>query len=156
MNASEWTHGSTTQKIKRKDLERRPKILVMGDSHTRGIAGELSHQFNHRFNIIGYAMPNAGLADTISSVEGKISELTRADTVIVFGGTNDIEKSKQCSVLTQIVNFLEKTRNTTVILMEIPVRYDAEARHLFSEQCVSYNKKLQKVTKSISMLSSSE
>ena len=147
MKASEWTHISTLQKIKRKDLDRCPKILVLGDSHTRGIAGELRHQSKHRFNTIGYAMPNAGLADIINSAEGKISELTIADTVIVFGGRNDIEKSKQYSNLTLTVNFLENTRNTTVILMEVPVRYDAGARPGISEQIVSYNKKLHKVTK---------
>jgi len=67
--------------------------------------------------------------------------------VIVFGGTNDIEKSKQCSNLTLTVNFLENTQNTNVILMEVPVRYDTEARPLISEQIVSYNRKLHKVTK---------
>jgi hypothetical protein len=147
MKASEWTHISTRQKVKKKVLDRRPKIIVLGDSHTRGIAGELRRQSKHRFNIIGYTMPNAGLADIINSAEGKISELTRADTVIVFGGTNDIEKSKQCSNLTSTVNFLENTRNTTGILMEVPVRYAAGARPSISEQIVSYNKKLHKVTK---------
>ena len=68
-------------------------------------------------------------------------------TVIVFGGTNDIEKSKQDSNLTLTMNFLENTQNTTVILMEVPVRYDAGARTRISEQIVSYNKKLHKVTK---------
>jgi len=74
-------------------------------------------------------------------------ELTRADTVIVFGGTNDTEKSKQCSNLTLTVNFRENTQNTNVILMEVPVRYDTEVRPLISEQIVSYNRKLHKVTK---------
>jgi hypothetical protein len=100
MKANECIHFSTLRNIKRKVLVRRPKILVLGDSHTKGIAGELLHQAKHRFNTIGYAMPNAGLVDIINSAEGKIGELTRTDTVIVFGGTNDIEKSKQCGNLT--------------------------------------------------------
>jgi hypothetical protein len=37
------------------------------------------------------------------------------------------------------------TQNTNVLLMEIPVRYDTEARLLICEQIVSYNKKLHKV-----------
>jgi hypothetical protein len=45
------------------------------------------------------------------------------------------------------VNFLENTQNTNVLLMEIPVRYDTEARPLICEQIVSYNKKLHNVTK---------
>lgn len=95
MKANEWVHFSTVQKIKRKVLDMRPKILDLGDSHTRGIASKLLHQAKHRFNTTGYAMPNAGLAD-INSAEGKIDKLTRADTVIVFGGTNDIKKSERC------------------------------------------------------------
>jgi len=141
------THFSTQQYTKRKVLDRRPKVFVLGDSHARGIAGELLHQAKHRINTIGYVMPNAGFADIINSAECKINELTRADTVIMFGGSNDIEKSKECSNLTLIVNFLENIQNTNVILMEVPVRYDTEARPLICEQIVNYNKKLHKVTK---------
>ena len=65
----------------------------------------------------------------------------------MFGGANDIGKSNQCSNLTLTVNFLENTQNTTVILMEVPVRYDAGVKSQISEQIISYNKKLYKVTK---------
>jgi hypothetical protein len=149
---NEWVHfltphNSTPHRTKRKTPDRHPKILVIGDSHTRGIAGELLHQAKYRFNTIGYAMPNAGLADIINSAEGKIDKLTRADTVIVFGGTNNIGKSEQCGNLTLTVKFLESTQNTNFLIMEIPVRYDTEARPLTCEQIASYNKKLHKITK---------
>ena len=65
----------------------------------------------------------------------------------MFGGAIDNGKSNQCSNLTLTVNFLENTQNTTVILMEVPVRYDAGVKSQISEQIVSYNKKLYKVTK---------
>jgi len=43
----------------------RPKIIILGDSHAGGIAGELKHQSNHHLNTIGYVKPNAKFIDLI-------------------------------------------------------------------------------------------
>ena len=93
--------------------------------------------------------PNAGLAALLNTVKDNSSKLTKTDTIIVIGGSNDIDKSVHSSKnLTSIVKFLEDTQNTNVILVEVPVRYDTGVRPHINEQIESYNTKLHKVTKS--------
>jgi glutamate racemase len=45
---------------KRKNLQKKkPKIVVLGDSHTTGIAGELRHNLGSAFEVIGYVKPGS-------------------------------------------------------------------------------------------------
>jgi len=67
----------------------------------------------------------------------------------MIGGSNDTDKNVHDRNLTSIVNFLDSTQNTNVILVEVPVRYDTGARSRVNEQIENYNKKLYKVTKSL-------
>jgi hypothetical protein len=74
------------------------------------------------------------------------SKLTRRDTIIMIGGSNDIDKNVHGKNLISIVNLLQDTQNTNIILVEVPVRYDIGARAHINEQIESYNRKLQKIT----------
>ena len=67
----------------------------------------------------------------------------------MIGGSNDIDKNVHDRNLTSIVNFLDSTQNTNVILVEVPVTYDTGARSNVNEQIENYNKKLYEVTKSL-------
>ena len=77
----------------------------MGDSHARGVAGELLHQSNHRFNTTGYVKPKAGLTELLNTAKNDLSKLTRVDTLIMIGGSNDIDESDQGRNLTSTVFF---------------------------------------------------
>jgi hypothetical protein len=126
----------------------RPRIVVLGDSHARGIAGELIHQSNHHFNITGYVKPNAKLSGLLNSAKSELCKLTKSDTIIMIGGSNDIDKNEHSKNLTSIRYFLEGTQNTNVSVVEVPLRYDTGARAYINEQIERYNKKLYKITKS--------
>ena len=39
----------------------KPKITVIGDSFTRGMAGELAHNLGNTFEVIGHVMTGAGM-----------------------------------------------------------------------------------------------
>ena len=124
-----------------------PSINILGDSHARGIAGELLHQLNHRFNITGYVKPNAGLTEVLKTVNKDLSKLTKMDTIIVVGGSNDIDKNAHRGNLTSLEKFLDGTQNTNIILTEVPMRNDIGVGSPINEQITNYNKKLHKVTK---------
>jgi hypothetical protein len=91
---------------------------------------------------------NARLRDLINTAKSELRKLTKTDSIIMIGGSNDIDKNVYGSNRTSIRNFLEGTHNTNVILVEVPVRYDMGARSPINEQIESYNRKLHKVTKS--------
>jgi len=124
-----------------------PSIKTLGDSHARGIAGELLYQLNHHFNIIGYVKPNAGLTEVLKTANKDLSKLTKMDTIIVVGGSNDIDKNAHRGNLTSLVKFLDGTQNTNIILTEVPMRNDKGIGSPINEQITNYNKKLHKVTK---------
>ena len=54
METSETTHSTTLRKNNNKHQEERPRIIVLGDSHARGLARELLHQAKQHFKVIGY------------------------------------------------------------------------------------------------------
>jgi hypothetical protein len=54
---------------------------------------------------MGYTKPNAGLTELLNTAKGDTSKLTKRDTIIVIGGTNDIEKNQEGKNLTSIGNF---------------------------------------------------
>ena len=135
----------------KKHQDERPRIIVLGDSHTCGLAGELLHQVKQYFKVTGYIKPNAGLTELLNSAKEETSKLTKRDTLIVLSGTNDIERNLHWKNLTSIVKFLDATQHTNIILIDVPLRYDPGKRPHINEEIVKYNMKLHKLTKSFSM-----
>jgi hypothetical protein len=70
------------------------KILVIGDSHAKGLACNLSSYFGKDFEILGTVMPGARLENIINLNTKGIKALGRNDIVIVCGGCNDIYKNE--------------------------------------------------------------
>jgi hypothetical protein len=139
--------STSVKKGKKKLPITKPRIVVVGDSHTRGVAGEILHQSDHHIKPTGYVKPNAGLSELISTVRNISGQLTKRDKLVMIGGANDIDTNSHSQNLTSIVNLLQDTRNTNIILAEVPVRYDVGARSHINAEIESNNKKLQKVTK---------
>jgi lysophospholipase L1-like esterase len=100
------------------------------------------------YQVTGYVKPNAGLTELLNSAKEETGKLTKKDTVIVLGGTNDIERNLHGKNLTSIVKFLDATQHTNVMLTDVPRRYDPGKRPHINEETVNYNRKLHKVTKS--------
>jgi hypothetical protein len=140
-------HPPTVKKNNKKHKDRRPKIVILGDSHACGVAGELLHQSHHSLNTNGYVKPNIGLTELLNTTKTNSSKFTTTDTIIMIGGSNDIDQSVHDKNLNSIVNFLDGAQNTNVILVEIPVRYDIGAISHINKQIKNYNKKLYTVTK---------
>jgi hypothetical protein len=146
METSKVIHSSTTGMDNKKHQDKRLGIIILGDSHARRYAGEPLHQVKH-FKVIVYVKPNAGLTELLNSTKEETSKLTKKDTVIVLGGTNDIERNLHGKNLTSIVKFLDATQHTHVILIGVPLRYDPGKRPYINEEIMNYNRKLHKVTK---------
>ena len=92
---SEIVHPSMVKKNNRKHQDSRSSIVILGDSHACGVAGELLNQSNHRLNTIGYVKPKAGLTELLNTAKNDLSKFTRTDTLIMIGGSNDIDGSDQ-------------------------------------------------------------
>jgi hypothetical protein len=67
----------------------------MGDSHIKGYTPELRGRLRNKFEVMGMVMHGARLHNVIDLLSQEINLLTRKDTVILWGGSNDIAKMKQ-------------------------------------------------------------
>ena len=54
MECDEIARMLTTRMENKQSKDTRPRITIIGDSHTRGCAGELLHRIRKQFNVMGY------------------------------------------------------------------------------------------------------
>jgi len=64
----------------------------MGGSHARGCAA--SSSLNEKFEVMGTVMPDCRLEHITSLARREVSHLDRNDYVVIWGGTNDINRSE--------------------------------------------------------------
>jgi hypothetical protein len=75
------------------------KIILMGDGYTKGYAPELRNRLGNKFEVMGMVMPGVRSHNIIDLFSQEINLLTRKDTAIVWGGSNDIAKNEAVSGL---------------------------------------------------------
>lgn len=66
----------------------------------------------------------APLAKVIQSVKKFTDDLTKSDTVVVIGGTNDLELCGAGRTLANVSFLLNSTKKTNLIMATIPSRHD--------------------------------
>jgi hypothetical protein len=76
------------------------KILIVGDSHCRGIAAELKHCLGATYKISSFVQPGAAMRGILSSLQNDIRNLKLNDTFVIWGGSNDIGKNNASIALT--------------------------------------------------------
>jgi hypothetical protein len=72
---------------------RKRKIVIIGDSHARGIAAEISSSLGNDFEVTGTVMSGARLENITNLEDNEVSTQGKSDTVIAMGGANDISKN---------------------------------------------------------------
>jgi len=128
----------------KKSQKDKPKIVVIGDSFARGIAGELVHNLGSTFEVIGHVKPGSGIKMITDSANQDVSTLTKKDVVVVWGAANDIAKNEAKNALTHITNFVELRKHTNVLLVWVPTRFDLSPTSCVNREVNSYNRKLYK------------
>jgi hypothetical protein len=73
---------------------KRHKILVIGDSHVRGLSEKISNCLDESLSVFGITKPNADIETITSPLHLKMGNLTKEDLIIFLGGTNDISRNE--------------------------------------------------------------
>ena len=92
--------------------------------------------------------PGARLESITNLVDGEISSLGNKDVVIVIGGTNDISRNETNLRLTHLRKFVNNRRNTNILVLTAPHRYDLLESSCVNKEVEVFNRKLLKVVKS--------
>ena len=103
---------------------KRHKILVIGDSHVRGLSEKIGNCLDNSFSVFGITKPNTDIEKITSPIQLKTGNLTKEDLIIFIGGTNDISRNEGKKGLRSLRDFTQRTINTKPILLGAPHRYD--------------------------------
>jgi hypothetical protein len=126
---------------------RKHKVLIIGDSHARGCAAEVSSNLNEHFDVSGLVMPGSNLESITNMAKKEITTLTKNDLIVVWGGTNDISKNESSKGLTNISNFVQSRGHTNIIIMSAPHRHDLDTASCINNEVKIFNRKLLKKLK---------
>ena len=69
------------------------KIVILGDSHARGLSSNVRNNLDDNYTVCGLVKPGANTATLISSRIADVNSLTRNDLIILWGGSNDVSKT---------------------------------------------------------------
>ena len=65
--------------------KRKRKVVIIGDSHARGCAAEVSSNLGKAFEVSGIVMPGSRLEAITHLAKREINKLTKEDAVVVWG-----------------------------------------------------------------------
>jgi hypothetical protein len=71
------------------------EILVIGDSHIRGLSKKVCKCLDDSFSVTGITNPNADIEVITSPLHLISDNLTKKDLIIFYVGTKDIDQQKQ-------------------------------------------------------------
>jgi hypothetical protein len=125
------------------------KVIIIGDSHARGYAAEISSTLGKDFEVTGTVIPGARLENITKLADSEISSLGKRDSVIVIGGANDINKNEVNVGLKHLGNFVKNRQNTNIMIVTAPHRYDPKESSCVNKEIEVFNRKLHKVLKTV-------
>lgn len=95
----------------------------MGDSHVRGCAANIKHILGNTVIATGYVNPGSNLQQLTKIVKNEIINLTKKDTLVIWGGANDIAKNEAGNGLLHLFKLVDLCTNTNIIV-DAPKRHD--------------------------------
>jgi lysophospholipase L1-like esterase len=125
------------------------KIVIIGDSHARGLAKEVRNHLKKNFEINGLVKPGAGAEILANSAMSEMVNLTKSDVIVFCGGSNDVSKNNANMALKHILSFVKANNNTNIILLSAPHRHDLMESSCVNNEIRSFNRKLRKYVKPI-------
>jgi hypothetical protein len=83
------------------------KVIIVGDSHSRRCATELKHCLGWSYTISSFVQPGAEMKVILNAMKNDIKNIKRHDTVVIWGGAQDIGRNNSREALTHLRNFVE-------------------------------------------------
>lgn len=127
--------------------EKKHKIIIVGDNHTRGLASNIKHNLNNDFDLKGFVKPGADITTLTSSITMDTKHLTLKDILVFWGGANDVSKNKSQDGLKSLTKLVEQFNYTNITLMGVPNRHDLPDWSCVNNEIATFNTKLKKLMK---------
>lgn len=111
----------------KKNIKMKNKMLLLSDSHGRGINNLLRNSaINEHYEIESIIKPNATFKNITKNIVGLTNNYGPQDVIVIMAGTNDISNDHKSinPKATDINYILKRSLVTNVMLLTIPYRYD--------------------------------
>jgi hypothetical protein len=108
----------------------RQKILVISDSHVRGLSDKVRNRLDDTFSVFGVTKPNADIEAITTPVHLKTGNLIKEDPIIFLVGTKDISRNEAKNGLRSLKDFTQRTINTNQILLGAPTDMICHPNHV--------------------------
>ena len=102
---------------------------------------KISNYLGNSYEVTGYVNPSTGLEVITKSAKEELDHMTQKDAVIVCGGANNISKNESIKGLKHVTKFVQNRRNTNVIIMKAPHRFDLDESSCVNKDKNVFNKK---------------
>jgi hypothetical protein len=122
------------------------KMLIIGDSHTRGCVANLIHECGKFFEVMGNVMPGSGLLNVTQATKKEINELNRNDYIVIWGGSNDISKNESSKALKHATKFALQHWHTNIVFVPALHRHDLVQSSCINKETLAFNRRLGKLT----------
>jgi hypothetical protein len=121
------------------------KVVLIGDSHIKGLSSELKQNVDKTYETVGFTKPNVCVSVLVDTVKEEVDKLTGDDVIVFWGGANNVSKNNSTKGLTQTIDFVRRTQKTNIIIITVPHRFDLEDSSCIKKEIRAYNRRLNKV-----------
>ena len=95
------------QRAKNKQVEKKHKIIVIGDSHAQGCAADIQLNLNEGFKVQGFVTTRTGVSNITTSAKSDIQHLSKQDVLVVWGGSKDVGNNETKKAINCIQRFVK-------------------------------------------------
>jgi len=129
------------------EKEKNRKLILLGDSHARGLSGKLKDILREKYEVIGYTKPNCSIKSLTVSAQTDIAKLANNEILFFIGGTKDVHNSNTDKSLSLISQFPKSLTHTNVVVASVLNSYDFSASSKVNQEKCKFNRKLKKYVK---------
>jgi hypothetical protein len=101
----------------------------------------------NKLEVYGIVKPGARMEEMVNTVNKGSVKLTNKDIVVIWGGIHDVAKNETDKGLQQIKTCVEDLKQTNIIVMSVPHRYDLGYKSIVNEEIKRFNRTLRKIMK---------
>ena len=106
------------------------RIILIGDSNIKGYVCNLKTFLSNNYELYSVVKPGSSTSELNESEKQEVSHLSYDDIIVIcsgsndYDGFNDYELNEFSSTFQNITNFIKTNNHTSIILINIPFRYD--------------------------------
>lgn len=132
---------------KRNIMRKVSRVIIIGDSHARGMTTELQHRLKESFDVLGIVKPGSRIKEITNTLNLTINSFSNKYVCIIWGGSRDVAKNESENGLRHLKDFATRQNLTNFVVINTPHRHDLQESSCVKSAVKKFNRKLMKYSK---------